>query len=277
MAAGKCANLSDREAAADCLGEAREEMKAAKWLCRDQRDARLDVCEDLGQGPYDPELMPDEFFDPETETITTGNANPYFPLIAGTQWVYEGDTEEGTEVITVSVTDDTKEIEYPAESGNVFVCVVVRDVVAVDDDLLEDTNDWYAQDREGNVWYFGELSKNYEEGELVDIDGSWKAGVDGAIPGIVMRANPQAGDVYRQEYALGEAEDMATVVNRGDEAVSVSNGDSFSDDILKTGEYTPIEPDVFEFKYYAPEIGMVLEVNPETGERVELVEVTTIP
>ena len=140
-------------------------------------------------------------------------------------------------------------------------------------ELIEDTADWYAQDSAGNVWYFGELSKNYEEGELVDIDGSWKAGVDGAIPGIVMLADPRPGDVYRQEYALGEAEDMATVVNRDEEAVVVPYGD-FSEEILKNGEYTPIDPEVFEFKYYSPGVGMVLEVNPETGERVELVVMT---
>jgi hypothetical protein len=195
------------------------------------------------------------------------------PLLAGTRWVYEGDTEDGLETITVTVTDEIKEIEYPEESGQVFACVVVRDVVELDGEVIEDTFDWYAQDNAGNVWYFGELSKNFEDGELVDIEGSWKAGVEGAIPGISMPAAPRVGSVCRQEYALGEAEDMATVVSLGQENVAVPYGE-FSDTVLKTGEYTPIEPDAYEHKYYAPGVGMVLEVNPESGERVELIEMS---
>ncbi len=274
MAVGICANLSDPEAVAECIESARQEKRAAKRLCREVREARLDVCDDLGQAPYDPVLRLSAFLD--SEAITPATANPFFPLIAGTQWVYEGATEEGTEVITVTVTDIIKDIEYPAESGQFFACVVVRDVVELDGELIEDTDDWYAQDLQGNVWYFGEISKNYEDGELVGIDGSWKAGVEGAIPGIVMLANPQAGDLYRQEYALGEAEDMATVISRGEDEVGVPYG-VFSADIIRTGEFTPLDPEVYEFKYYAPGVGMVLEVNPETGERVELVEKMVVP
>ena len=144
MAVGKCANLSNGEAAAECRASARKQMEAAKRLCGDQRDARYDVCDDLGQAPYEPALAPEDFIDPED--ITPANANPYFPLVPGTQWVYEGETEEGLEVITVTVTDKIKEIEYPAESGQIFACVVVRDIVEVDGELLEDTDDWYAQD-----------------------------------------------------------------------------------------------------------------------------------
>ena len=270
MAVGICKNLSDLEAAAECLAEAKEEKKEARQTCREQLGARLEVCSDLGPGPYDPELSSDAFLDPEE--ITPDNANPYLPLVAGTQWVYEGDTEDGLEVITVTVTDDIKEIEYPEESGQEFACVVVQDVVELDGEIIEDTFDWFAQDAAGNVWYFGEISKNYEDGELVDIEGSWKAGEDGAIPGIVMPATPQVGSVYRQEYALGEAEDMATVISLGEESVVVPYGE-FSDDVLKAGEYTPLEPDAYEYKYYAPGVGMVMEVDPESGERVELVEI----
>ena len=272
MAVGKCKNLSDPEAVAECLEEAKEEKKEARQACREQLEARLQVCEDLGPGPYDPALNADDFLDPEA--ITPANANPYLPLLAGTRWVYEGDTEDGLEVITVTVTDEIKEIEYPEESGQEFACVVVRDVVELEGEVVEDTFDWFAQDQAGNVWYFGEISKNYEDGELVDIEGSWKAGVEGAIPGIVMpTAPPQVGSVYRQEYALGEAEDMATVISFGEQSVVVPYGD-FSDSVLETGEYTPIEPDDYEFKYYAPGVGLVLEVVPESGERVELIEIT---
>jgi hypothetical protein len=269
MALGKCSNLTEPEAVSACVEVAGEEKMEARQLCHDQYEARLAICDDLGQSPYMPDLAADEFIAPEA--IVPATANPYFPLIAGTQWIYEGDTEEGLETITVTVTDSVKSIEYPPGSDQYIDCVVVRDVVERDGELVEDTDDWYAQDTNGNIWYFGEISKNYEDGELVDIEGSWKAGQDGAIPGITMLAEPQPGDLYRQEYALGDAEDMATVVSRAEETVEVPFG-QFSEDILKTGEFTPIEPDVYEFKYYAPGIGMVLEVNPETGERVELVE-----
>jgi len=271
MAVGKCKNLSDPEAAAECLAAAREEKTEARQTCREQLEARLQVCDDLGPGSYEPAVTPDDFLDPEM--ITPANANPYFPLVAGTKWVYEGETEDGLEVITVTVTDEIKEIEYPEESGQVFACVVVQDVVEIEGELIEDTFDWFAQDQAGNVWYFGEISKNYEDGELVDVEGSWKAGVEGAIPGISVPGDPQVGTFYRQEYLLGEAEDMATVISRGEESAAVPYGE-FTEDVLKTGEYTPIEPDAYEYKYYAPGVGMVLEVDPESGDRVELVEKT---
>jgi hypothetical protein len=195
-------------------------------------------------------------------------------LVPGTVWVYEGETEEGTETITVTVTEATKEIEYPAESGLIFTCRVVRDVVELDGEVIEDTDDWYAQDTEGNVWYFGEISREFEDGELVSLEGSWKAGVGGAKPGIIMEADPQVDDIYRQEFFLGDAEDMGAVVSRGNESVTVPFG-TYRDDVLKTKDFTPIEPDVFEFKYYAPGVGLILEVNPDTGDRVELINKTT--
>jgi hypothetical protein len=229
------------------------------------------VCEDIGEASYDPEIDPDDFVDPTT--ITNANANPYFPLVPGYQWIYTGETDEGIETITVKVTEDIKEIEYPPDSGNIFQCAVVRDVVTLDEEVIEDTDDWYAQDDDGNVWYFGEISLEFEDGELVSIDGSWKAGVDYAKPGIIMRANPGIGQVYRQEFALGEAEDMGKVISLT--ASATVPAASCSGDCLKTEDYTPIEPDVLEYKFYKRDIGPVLEVNPETGERVELIDFTT--
>ncbi|MGD9364798.1 MAG: hypothetical protein PVH87_03810 [Desulfobacteraceae bacterium] len=271
IAIGNCTNVSDPAARKECQEAAREELRDAGELCKEQFEARLAVCEELGEEPYDPDLFPDDFIDPED--ITNATANTYFPLVAGTQWVYRGETDEGIEIITVTVTDEIKEIEYPDESGQIFRCAAVRDVVTIDGEVHEDTVDWYAQDRDGNVWYFGEISKNFEDGELADLEGSWISGKDYAKPGIIMMANPQAGDYYRQEFALGDAEDMAAVVNLGEESVSVPFG-NFSDDVLKTGEFTPIDPDVLEFKFYAPGIGAVLELNPDTNERVELIEMT---
>ncbi len=147
---------------------------------------------------------------------------------------------------------------------------MVNDVVEEDGEVVEDTLDWYGIDKRYNIWYFGEIALNFEDGELADIEGSWTSGVDGAKPGIIMKADPQVGDVYRQEFLLGDAEDMGEVLSLT-ESARVPYG-AF-DNCLMTKDYTPIEPGVFEHKYYAPGIGPVLEVNPETGERVELVEI----
>lgn len=204
--------------------------------------------------PYAPEIDPDNF--------VTGVNNPYFPLTAGTTFIYEG----GSEHIEVFVMPETKEILG-------IECVVVRDRVWEDGELVEDTFDWYAQDGDGNVWYFGEDSSEIEDGEVVSTAGSWEAGVDGAQPGIIMWANPQVGDVYRQEYYVGIAEDMAEVISLAGLA-DVTLG-SF-DDLLVTREWTLLEPDVVEHKYYAANIGLVLEIVVEGGEgRIELVEIVT--
>src|SRR4051794_39862183 len=125
--------------------------------------------------------------------------NPWMPWPRGTTWVFTGKTEDGTERTVVTVTDKTKVVQGVRT-------VVVHDVVHVDGKLLEDTDDWYAQDTAGNVWYFGEDTKEYD-GAKVDTSGSWEAGVDGAKAGIVMLAEPAPGKAYRQEYDKGEAED----------------------------------------------------------------------
>ena len=126
--------------------------------------------------------------------------NPYTTLTPGTTFTYESVTEEGTEEDIVVVTNETKEILG-------VTATVVRDTVTLDGELIEDTFDWFAQDKEGNVWYLGEDTKEYENGEVVTTEGSWEAGVDGAEAGIVMLADPQVGDTYRQEWYPGHAED----------------------------------------------------------------------
>jgi len=213
---------------------------------------------DVGDEPYDPVINPADF--------VAQIDNQYLPLTPGTTFVYEGETEDGKERIEVSVTHETKEILG-------VTCTVVSDKVWVDGELAEDTLDWFAQDKDGNVWYFGEDSKEYEDGKVVSTEGSWEAGVDGAKPGIIMKANPQVGDAYRQEYYEDEAEDMAEVLSLN-ESVSVAYG-SF-ENCLKTQEWTPLEPDIVENKYYAPGVGVILELAVEgESERVELVEVKT--
>lgn len=196
--------------------------------------------------------------------FTTVIDNPYFPLAPGTTFTFEGESEGESERIVVEVLAETKLVLGVS-------CRVVRDRVYVDDELVEDTRDWYAQHANGDLWYFGEDSQEIEDGVVVSTAGSWEAGVDGAQAGIVMRAAPQVGDSYRQEFFAGEAEDMAEVVGSG-EAVSVAWGD-FTD-CLRTREWTPLDPGVAEEKVYAPGLGLVLEVKVAggTGE-IELVDV----
>jgi hypothetical protein len=211
-----------------------------------------------GDGPYSPVIDPDRFV-PEVD-------NPYFPLAPGTTFIYEGETEKGTEHTETVVTDDTRKILGIA-------CVVVHDTVWVGSDLLEDTYDWYAQDVDGNVWYMGEDTREYENGEVVSTAGSWEAGVDGAKPGIVMWAAPQLGQPYRQEYYAGEAEDMANVISLTDSA-SVTYG-SF-DHLVVTKEWTPLERGVAAHKYYAAGVGLVLEQGVQGGSgRTELIAMSS--
>ena len=208
--------------------------------------------------PYRKEIEPANFVDRVD--------NRYFPLTPGTTFVYEGKTEDATVRVEDYVTHETKQVLG-------VTCVVVRNRVIENGDLVEETFDWYAQDKDGNVWYFGEDAKEYEAGVVVSTKGSWEAGVDGAMPGIIMEANPQVGDFYRQEYYKGEAEDMAEVLSLT-ESASVIYG-SF-DNLLMTREWTLLEPGIVEHKYYAPGVGLILEVMVEGGsERVELVEITT--
>ena len=259
----KCFNESERAEKRECVVDAREERWDARETCGDQYGARLDACDDLGEAPHDPSFEPEDF---EESLAFLTTPNPYFPMAVGHTWTYGG-----SEVIEIEVLDETKEVLG-------VNCIVVHDrvweVEAGEETLLEDTDDWYAQDLNGHVWYFGEIVLNYEDGELVDIEGSWTAGEDYAKPGYIMLADPQEGDYYRQEFALGNAEDMGAVENRGEEIVDVTY-DVFTDDVLKTRDWTPIEPDVMEFKYYAPGVGMVKEIDPESGEQVSLIDMTT--
>ncbi len=252
----KANNLSDSEARGQAVLRARSLTGSARAECGAQWQARLELCEELEENRYDPVVDPDDFQHPIAEP------NPYFPLVPGTTWIYEAETEDGLERIEVTVTEDTVEILGA-------VCTVVLDQVFVDGELVEDTRDYYAQDVEGNVWYFGENSLEVEDGLVVALTGSWTAGVDGAKPGIIMKANPEVGEVYRQEFALTEAEDAAAVLSLSD-VVEVTFG-QFAD-CLRTAEFTPISPDALENKFYAPGVGPVLEISLETGERVELIE-----
>lgn len=207
-------------------------------------------------GPYDWTIDPKDF----VSTID----NPYFPLIPGTTLVYEGRSDDERQLVTIEVTRQTKEILG-------VTCVVVKDTVEVAGEVAEFTFDWYAQDVDGNVWYMGEDTKEYEHGKVTTTEGSWEAGVDGALPGVIMAADPTVGLAYTQEHLAGEAEDKARVIRVGD-SVTVPFG-SF-DDVLVTEEWTPLEPKFLENKYYAPGVGVVFEELVKGGHEVNrLVEV----
>ena len=202
------------------------------------------------KAPYRPTIDPSNF-----SSVVN---NPYFPLVPGTTEIFSekdgGDTLEST----VTVTHDTKTIMG-------VKCVVVHDIVTEEGELQEDTYDWYAQDKEGTVWYFGEATKEFKGGGRVSTEGSWEAGVNGQ-PGIIMPAHPAPGLPYRQEYSPDNAEDMGQVVALG-ETVTVPLG-SFTG-CVRTKEWSLLESGS-EKKWYAKGIG-VIRVESTGGEVMTLV------
>ncbi|MGH2759573.1 MAG: hypothetical protein ACRDKJ_08415 [Actinomycetota bacterium] len=213
----------------------------------------------LPQGSERVELDPADF--------TTEIDNPFWPMTPGSKWVYRETDGEGAEQrVEVTVTDKTKKVANGIEAR------VVRDEVTEDGVPVEVTDDWYAQDAEGNIWYLGEETTEYEDGKPVSTEGSFEAGKDGAEAGIIMPADPKPGMKYRQEYYEGEAEDRGEIVSL-DEQVEVPFG-KFSD-VLKTKDTNPLEPDLVEYKYYAREVGPVLAETVSGGsDREELISYT---
>ncbi len=213
----------------------------------------------LPQGSRAVDLDPAEF--------TTAIDNPYWPMRPGSRWVYrETDGRGGVQRVEVTVTGRTKRIADGIEAR------VVRDVVTEGGDSVEVTSDWYAQDADGNVWYLGERTAEYDGGRVASRAGSWEAGVDGAEPGIAMPADPRIGMRYRQEHYAGQAEDMAEVLSVREQA-EVPLG-HFTD-VVVTREFTALEPRVVEYKLYARAVGQVLalDVSGAAG-REELVNYT---
>jgi hypothetical protein len=190
--------------------------------------------------------------------------NRYWPMRPGSRWIYrESDGEGGIQRVVVTVTNKTRQIANGVEAR------VVHDVVSAGGNPVEVTDDWYAQDAAGNVWYLGEKTAEYEDGKVVSRAGSWEAGVDGAQPGIAMPAEPRPGLAYRQEYYAGEAEDRAKVLSVNEQA-EVPFG--HFDRVMLTKDLVPLEPRVLEYKLYAPGVGpvMVLDVSGASG-REELI------
>jgi hypothetical protein len=214
-----------------------------------------------GSLPQDGEpvtLNPAEF----TAKVT----NPYFPLVPGTRLIYREQDAQGT--VQRDVVHVTKRRKLIA---NGITARVVHDVVSEDGEPVEKTFDWFAQDSAGNVWYLGEDTKEYENGNVVSTHGSFEAGVDGAQPGVIMPASPQVGMTYRQEFYAGEAEDQARILSL-DEQAGVPFG--HFDGVLMTKETNPLEPRHTEYKFYARGVGPVLELTASGGtDRVTLLSV----
>jgi len=256
LAIATCDNMPTSEERKACSDQAKKDRKSVIDECKKQYTARLDICQSLGGGIYHPVIDPADF--------DTNIDNPYYPLTPGTTFIYEGITEKGNERDEVKVTKDTKTIIG-------VTCVVVHDTVYVDNELAEETLDWYAQDKEGNVWYFGENSRQYAGGEIVSIDGSWQAGINGAQPGIIMEAKPKVGDIYRQEFAPGEAEDMGEVLSLT-ESTTVPFGGLYAN-CLMTKDFSGLEPDVIEHKYFAKGVGFIQALDVNTNNGIKLINI----
>ncbi len=192
----------------------------------------------LGGEPYKPAIDPANF--------QSKVDNPYFPLVPGTTLKYEEKAGGETVENEITVMSDTKIIMG-------VKCVVVHDVVTEKGKVKEDTFDWYAQDKQGSVWYFGEETKEFKAGGSISHEGSWEGGVKGAQPGIIMPADPKPGNPYRQEYSPNNAEDMGQVVATN-ETVTVPAG-TFTG-CVKTKDWSLLESGN-EYKWYAKGIGVV--------------------
>jgi hypothetical protein len=278
---GICINESDGRDRTECFTDVKDSLDEATAECAAQRKARVDLCKTVGEERYDPEFEARDF-DRDFRNLT--NPNPYFPLGIGNRWEFRSATEKDV----VLVTSATKLIDDVR-------CIVVRDEVSVDGVVTEGTNDWFAQAKDGTVWYCGEATAEFEtfdgdlpmNPELVNIDGSFKADRDGDKPGIIFQANPRPGQTYIEESSLGNAEDATFVI-----VVDYSYGRYPNLDILVppqlarllcarncvvTKNFSSLEPGQFQRKYYAPGIGVFLETAPQTGEVNRLVKCNMDP
>jgi hypothetical protein len=200
---------------------------------------------------------------PDPSHFSTRIDNPYWPMRPGSRWVYrETDTDGSVQRIVVTVARRTKRVA----SG--VTARIVHDRATEDGQVVENTFDYYAQDRKGNVWYLGEDTTEYENGKPISKAGSWEAGVDGAEAGIAMLAHPRVGRRYRQEHYPGHAEDGAKVLSRTEQA-EVPFGHFRR--VLLTKDFNPLKPMILEYKLYARGVGPVLEVAVSGGsDRAEL-------
>ncbi len=271
-----CLNVSDPVERAACNADAVQAQRDAALECDEIDDAREDLCELIGEGRYEPDFDPASYDDPRSPS----RPNPYLPLAVGNHWTFV----EGAEIVDITVLDASKAIDG-------IECIVMRDVVSVDGEVVEDTDDWFGFRRDGAVMYCGEEVKDYEtfagddpiRPELTSRDGSFKHGRDGDKGGVIMPGTPVVGSTYRQEFSAGNAEDAATVLSTSYRYGQDVTLDAFvppalanllcsAGDCLVTKEFSPMSPDVYELKYYTRGIGQFLATTPSTGKSVELIE-----
>ena len=204
---------------------------------------------------YKPEVSIAKF------TNSSNITNTYFPVAPGKKYIYEGQTQDGLELIEEQRLATTKTILG-------ITCIIVNFKAYLNETLIEEAWDWYAQDNDGNVWYFGEAVDNYNtNGSLQDHAGSWEAGVDGAQPGTIMPANPQTGFAYREEYYFNHAEDRAKISGT---SLTLTIPLGTYTNCIKTRNWTELEPDLNETKFYAPGIGLIKEVNVADNTEIVL-------
>jgi hypothetical protein len=276
-----CTNYSEGQERRECENENSAARSEKSQLCRDQLAARRWSCTQLGEARYDPEF--DELL-VEHDYAAPAYSNRYYPLRIGYRWEYSG-ADENT---VVEVVDETKLIDE-------VLCIVVRDIVSKHGFVAEATDDWLALSSSGDVWYCGEEVKDYEtfdgdrprRPELVSIDGSFKAGRDGAKPGILLPGSPVAGAFYLEEFDLGNAEDVAEILSTEygygedddlDRFVPRALAELLCDEnCVVTRNTNRNDPGAEELKYYAPGIGFFLEIDPEQGKALQLVACNVDP
>ena len=270
LATARCTNKNVKTERFACVAAANTVLQDDEQQCKAQQKARHSLCGKLGEAAYEPAFRPANFV---SAADAAANPNHYFPLLPGMHQVYRG----GGETNVIEVLDEIKHI------GGVE-CRTVHDTVsrrvAGVDYILEDTFDWFAQDKHGNVWYCGEISSSYDYiaadhgRELRDVHGSWKALRAGAQPGIVMYARPKVGKVYRQEFDIGNAEDVARILSVT--ASATATGGACSGTCVVTRDFSALAPGNDEIKVYAPGFGLLQEKDADSGEvTLELVEMTT--
>ena len=203
--------------------------------CHDEVSPRREAL----NGDYMSQVYPENFVSRVT--------NSFLPLTPGSTFSFRTETDKGSEIGEIEILNETKTILG-------ITCTVVKDRVYLNNQLIEDTYDWFAQDKNGNVWYMGEQVDNYVNGVIDNHYGSWEAGLDGAEPGIMMAADPAPGLYYRQEHYLSQAEDQAEVVG-SNESITVPAG-TFKN-CIKIRETNPLDPSFLEYKYYASGVGLV--------------------
>ncbi len=202
--------------------------------------------------PYNPVIDPTKF----SAKIT----NKYYPLTPGTVFIYEGTRDGVARRAEHTVTSETRNIMG-------VDCIVVRDVAVSNSEIVEKTVDWYAQDSDGNVWYFGEDTAEYKNGKVTSTHGTWMAGVDGALPGIIMQASPKLGEGYRQEYRPGVAEDYAKVV--GINATTEGPMGKY-ENVVVTEDTDLLDVNKFEHKSFAPGVGFIGSSGLVNGHQEEI-------